>query len=92
MRSVTSPLRVQEVVLDQRRRTSLAKVGRRDDTKYLAEEYEDGTIVLVPATTVSKIELAALGDPELADLLRSAKDVDPSTLRRRGSFAEFAGD
>lgn len=81
-----------EITLDARRRTSLAKVGRKADTKYLAEEYEDGSILLVPATTVSKVELAALSDDKLRERLRSARDIDSSLLVSRGSFAEYADD
>jgi len=33
-----------EVVLDERRRTSLAKVGRKVDARYLVEEFPDGTL------------------------------------------------
>lgn len=84
--------RMEEITLDARRRTSLAKVGRRDDTKYLAETHDDGTIVLIPAATVSKLELAALRDPRLRKRMEDAATVDPATLIRRGSFAEYADE
>jgi hypothetical protein len=87
---VDTPVRTTELSLDERRRTSLARVGRKADTKYLAEEYDDGTIVLVPAATVSTIERAVLSDPELRARLAAAASPDPSQLRRRGSFARFA--
>jgi hypothetical protein len=79
-----------EIVLDARRRTSLAKVGRREHRHYLAKAFDDGTIVLTPAVTVSAVELAALADPAIRDVLARAKDTPRSALRERGSFIEHA--
>lgn len=79
-----------EITLDGRRRTSLAKVGRRSDTKYLAETLPDGTVILTPAVTIPAVELAALQDSELRARLEAARNIDPSMLRSRGSFADEA--
>ncbi len=79
-----------EVVLDKRRRTSLARIGRKQDLRYIAEAFEDGTIVLSPARTVTEVELAALSDPEIRAALRRAGQASPKELRSRGSFAEHA--
>ncbi len=43
-----------EVVVDGRGRTSLAKVRSHDYDRYLVEELPDGTLVLTPAVTVSQ--------------------------------------
>lgn len=82
----------QEIVLDERRRTSLAKVGRKEDRRYLVDELDDGTIVLTPALTVSRVELAALSDPAVRDALDQARTGDRRRLRRRGSFARYADE
>lgn len=79
-----------ELVLDGRRRTSLAKIGRKQDLRYIAEAFEDGTIVLSPARTVTEVELAALSDPEIRAALRRARGAAPKDLRSCGSFAEHA--
>jgi hypothetical protein len=80
-----------EVVLDERRRTSLAKLGRKEDSRYIVEEYPDGTLVWIPAVTITAVELAALKDPKLRASFDKARTVDPSKLRRRGSFRKYAG-
>jgi hypothetical protein len=60
-----------EIVVDDRGRTSLAKVRTRQFTRYLADEHEDGTIVLTPAVTVTPDQLERLrelgADAFLAD-------------------------
>lgn len=53
-------MKQKELVLDRRRRCSFAKIGRKQDTRYLAESFENGTIVLHPATTISVEELDRL--------------------------------
>jgi hypothetical protein len=79
-----------EVLLDERRRTSLAKVGRKQDGRYLVEEYPDGTLVFTPAVTVSVVELAALTNPTLRAALDQAADLKGVKLRSRGSFRKYA--
>lgn len=46
-----------EIVVDSRGRTSLQRVRTHDYDRYLAAEYEDGTIVLTPAIMVTPAEL-----------------------------------
>jgi len=81
-----------EVVLDERRRTSLAKVGRKVDARYLVEEFPDGTLILTPAVTVSAAEFSALADPKLRAAIDRAADLKGVKLRRRGSFRHYADD
>lgn len=50
--------------LDERRRTSLGKVGRPEDRRYLVTELPDGTVILRPAVVLSEAELRLLSDPE----------------------------
>lgn len=83
-------LSAQEIVLDERRRTSLARVGRKEDRRYLVDELDDGTIILTPALTVSRVEFAALSDPVVRDAIEQAQTGDRRRLRRRGSFARYA--
>jgi hypothetical protein len=89
---MTSQARREEIVLDGRRRTSLAKVGAAGDTRYVAETFEDGSIVLTPAVTIEKWELAALSNPEVRSALDGVLAATPDQLVSRGSFAAYAGD
>jgi hypothetical protein len=72
-----------EVVVDERGRTSLARVRSHDYDRYLVEEFPDGTLVLTPAVTISAVELAVLRDPTAMAAVAEAKKGDRSTLRRR---------
>lgn len=74
-----------EVVVDERGRTSLARVRSHAYDRYIAEELPDGTLVLTPAVTVSALEMAALRDPEVRAAVAAAKTGDRSTLRRTGT-------
>ena len=40
------------IELDARRRTSLGRIGRKQDTRYIVDEKPDGTLVLTPAIVV----------------------------------------
>jgi hypothetical protein len=84
--------RREEIVLDGRRRTSLARVGVPSDTRYIAETFEDGSVVLTPAVTIEKWELAALTNPEVRAALDGALAATPDQLLSRGSFAAHADD
>ena len=79
---------VGKLSLDQRRRTNLAKFGRKEDLEYLVDEQPDGTLILTPAVTISATELAVLQNPGLRDSL--ARPFERSELRSRGSFAKYA--
>lgn len=72
-----------ELVVDDRGRTSLARVRSHNFERYLVEEFPDGTLVLTPAITVSAVELAALRDPTVRAAIAEAKTGDRATLRRR---------
>ena len=62
-----------ELLLDDRRRANLAKIGRRTDRRYLVDEFDDGTVVLRPAVTISAAELVALGNPAIVEAIETAK-------------------
>lgn len=82
---------VRELSVDERGRTSLAKVTSSSHRRYFVEEFEDGTLVLTPAVTVSALEAAALANPDVRRALDAA--ADPSTPRRsRGSFQQYLED
>lgn len=72
-----------ELDVDERGRTSLAKVRSHSYDRYLVEEFPDGTLVLTPAVTVSAVELAALRDPAVRAAIAEAKAGDRTKLRRR---------
>ncbi len=71
-----------ELVVDERGRTSLAKVRTHHYDRYTVEEFPDGTLVLTPAVTISALELAALRDPAVIAAVTEAKTGDRSALRR----------
>lgn len=91
IKETTTEMNQREIVLDERRRTSLAKVGRRSDNRYLVEERPDGTLVLSPATTVTRHELELLRNPEVVKAIEAAEAGDPSTLRRRSHTPRLKG-
>lgn len=72
-----------ELVVDERGRTSLARVRSHHHDRYTVEEFPDGTLVLTPAITISPLELAALRDPAVMAAVAEAKTGDRSALRRR---------
>ena len=80
-----------ELLLDDRRRANLAKIGRRADHRYLVDEFDDGTVVLRPAVTISAAELAALGNPAGVEAIESARkdrgQGRPRPRRRQSSTA-----
>lgn len=80
-----------EVDVDERGRTSLARVRRHKHARYIAEEYEDGTLVLTPAVTISALELDALRDPVVREAIAEARSGDRSQLRRR-TLARSTGE
>lgn len=74
---------IKEVVVDERGRTSLARVRSHVYDRYTAEEFPDGTLVLTPAVTISAVELAALQNPEVVAAIAAAKTGDRGNLRHR---------
>jgi hypothetical protein len=72
-----------ELVVDERGRTSLARVRSHHYDRYTVEEFADGTLVLTPAITISPLELAALRDPAVMAAAAAAKTGGRSALRRR---------
>ena len=80
-----------ELVVDERGRTSLAKVRTHQFERYIVDEFEDGTLVLTPAITVSAVELAALRDPVVQAAIAEAQTGDRTKLRKRpapGAYQE----
>lgn len=76
--------------MDGRCRTSLTKVGAQPDPRYVAETYPDGAVLVVPAVTIPRWELAALANPEIRSALDASIAAGPGDLITRGSFAEYA--
>jgi hypothetical protein len=72
-----------ELVVDERGRTSLARVRKHQYDRYTVEEFPDGTLVLTPAITISPVELAVLRNPTVMAAIAEAKAGDRSALRRR---------
>lgn len=76
------------VEVDSRRRVALAKLGRREDTRYLVEEHADGTLVFTPAAVMPQAFADLFGNPELLALVEKGEAADPSTLIHRKSFGK----
>lgn len=76
------------VEVDSRRRVALAKLGRKEDTRYLVEEQTDGTLVLTPAAVMPQAFADLFSNPELLAIVEKGEAVDPSTLIRRKSFGK----
>ncbi|MBI2170300.1 MAG: hypothetical protein HYU28_12500 [Actinobacteria bacterium] len=72
-----------EISVDERGRTSLARVRTQRFDRYQVEEFPDGTLVLTPAVTISAVELAALKDKKVRSAIAQAKTGDRSALRQR---------
>jgi hypothetical protein len=62
--------RVGTLELDERRRVSLGRIGRRQDRSYLVEESDDGEIRLIPAVTISEREALLLASPERIESIK----------------------
>lgn len=73
------------VELDERRRTSLGKVGRREHTRYLVEEQPDGTLIWRPAVVVPEHELRFMTayPEEYARIREQRANPDPERLQDR---------
>jgi hypothetical protein len=73
------------VELDDRRRTGLGKVGRKEHTRYLVEEEPDGTLIWRPAVVMPEHELRFMRahPEEYAEIRRRQADPDPERRRER---------
>lgn len=73
------------VELDERRRTSLGKVGRKEHTRYLVDEQPDGTLIWRPAVVIPEHELRFMtAHPEEYARIRDQQaNPDPERLRDR---------
>ena len=67
--------------LDERRRTTLSKVGHH--RRYLAEELADGTVVLHPAVVMTEVQARLLNAPDLLFALTEANAIETEDLVRR---------
>ena len=73
------------VELDERRRTSLGKIGRKEHTRYLVEEEADGTLIWRPAVVMAEHELRFIEayPGEYARIRAEQANPDPGRLRDR---------
>lgn len=71
------------ILVDERGRTSLARVRSHHCDRYMVEEFPDGTLVLTPAVTISAVELAALRDPVVRAAVAAAKSGDQDRKGKR---------
>jgi hypothetical protein len=84
-REKTTMARQAAVDVDERGRTSLARVRSHDYDRYTVEELPDGTLILTPAVTISAVELAALRSPEVQAAIATANSGDRSGVGRRAA-------
>jgi hypothetical protein len=66
----------------------MAKFGRPQDRRYLVEEFSDGSLLLVPAVTISAAELAALSNHDVVEAIDAAQG-DRHQLQKRSSRVEL---
>jgi hypothetical protein len=73
------------IELDERRRTSLGRVGRKEHTRYLVEEQADGTLIWRPAVVVPEHELRFMTahPEEYAQIRERQANPDAGRLRDR---------
>lgn len=72
------------VELDDRRRTSLGRVGHKEHTRYLVEEQADGTLIWRPAVVVPEHELRFMtAYPEAYAQIRERQGSSGPGLRDR---------
>jgi hypothetical protein len=85
METTTATTPQKELVLDERRRTSFARLGHKDHSRYLVAEYADGTLVLTPAVTVSIQEIQLLQNPSFRKAMQEpfSKAVTRRPPRKR---------
>jgi len=69
--------------LDDRRRASLGKIGRREHTRYLVDEEPDGTLIFRPAVVMAEAQARLLERSDTVDAIDAFLD-DPSQGVRRG--------
>jgi hypothetical protein len=67
--------------LDDRRRASFGRIGRREHRRYIVTEQPDGTIVLTPAVVMTELEARMLASPDLVQRIEDNRK-DPSRLVR----------
>jgi hypothetical protein len=65
--------------LDARRRVSLGSLFDEDVTHLIARRFDDGTVVLEPASVVSQLEQRFRQDPEAVDAARRAARAKSAT-------------
>ena len=65
--------------LDTRRRVSLGSLFDDDVTHLIARRHEDGSVVLEPATVVTKLEQRFHSDPDATAAARRAADSTTAT-------------
>ena len=63
-----------EIAVDSRGRTSLAKARSSAYEHYRAEELPDGTLILTPVVMIDATELAALRNPEVRTVLEADRE------------------
>ena len=68
--------------LDDRRRVSLGKIGRREHTRYLVDEEPDGTLIFRPAVVMAEAQARLLERGETVEAIDAFLD-DPSQGVRR---------
>ena len=84
---MSTPRKEHLVEVDDRRRIALGKIGRPQDTRYLATAHPDGTIVLRPAVVMTEAQLRYLANPDvIAQVEEGVRqyESDPSSFIRRG--------
>ncbi len=81
-----------EAEVDNRRRISLAKAGVPENARFLIEKDPDGTIHLIPVTSIPTRELGLISNPEfVAGWTESVRKAEEEPLHDV-SFADKIDD
>lgn len=73
--------------LDERRRATFGRIGRKEDTLYEVTEHPDGSLLLTPVVVMSVAEHALLtGSQEMRDALTdtlAGKNISAKPIPKR---------
>ncbi len=57
--------------LDERRRASFGRIGRKQDTRYVVQELDNGELLLSPAVVMTERDAALLANPKLVEQIKA---------------------
>ena len=85
---------VGEVEVDSRRRISMARlgIGLHENDRFRVEMADDGTLRLIPVTTITKRELEVLSNPERMASIRKGIEEAREGKTTAVDFSQYLDD